>query len=164
MIVPDATSDPRFATNPLVTGSPNIRFYTGAPLVTTSGHSLGTLCVIDRVPRTLTPAQLEALEALGRLVVAQLELRRTSSDLAEALGRVRILSGLLPICGYCKRIRDDRDYWREVEAYVRSQAPVEFSQGICPRCMAERFPKEARDIIDEALRLADGGESEEAGE
>jgi hypothetical protein len=64
---------------------------------------------------------------------------------------VRILSGLLPICGYCKRIRDDRDYWREVESYVRSQAPVDFSHGICPRCMAERFPEQARRIIDEAL-------------
>ncbi len=60
--------------------------------------------------------------------------------LAAALDTARTLSGLLPICAYCKRIRDDRDYWREVEVFVRAHAPVEFSHGICPRCVVEHFP------------------------
>jgi hypothetical protein len=54
-----------------------------------------------------------------------------------------------------RAIRDDGDYWTEVETYVRSQARVEFSQGICPRWMVERFPDQARAIIDEALGLED---------
>jgi two-component system cell cycle sensor histidine kinase/response regulator CckA len=76
VVVPDATCDPRFATNPSVAGEPHIRFYAGAPLVTEDGHALGSLAVIDYVPRSLDDAQREGLRALTRQVMAQLELRR----------------------------------------------------------------------------------------
>jgi len=84
LIVHDATRDPRFADNPLVTGAPGIRFYLGAPLVTPDSQALGTLCVLDSVPRDLAPDQVEALTALSRQVVAQLELRRHAADLLRA--------------------------------------------------------------------------------
>jgi PAS domain S-box-containing protein len=75
-VVPDATEDPRFAQNPLVTTDPKIRFYAGAPLRLSDGHAVGTLCVVDRRPRKLTNEQENALRALSRQVEAQLELRR----------------------------------------------------------------------------------------
>lgn len=84
LIVPDATLDARFHDNPLVTGSPDIRFYAGAPLVTEDGLGLGTLCVIDRVPRALTANQIRALEALSRQLMAHLDLRRAMIALREA--------------------------------------------------------------------------------
>ncbi len=79
--VNDALTDERFATNPMVTGDPRIRFYAGAPLVTPDGHTLGMLCVHDQVPRELLPAQRAALQALSRQVVAQLELRSSLKEL-----------------------------------------------------------------------------------
>ena len=84
-VVPDAAEDERFAKNPLVTGDPNIRFYAGAPLATSDGHLLGTMCVLDRKPRTLSGEQKIALEILGRQVVANMELRSNLRELKEAL-------------------------------------------------------------------------------
>lgn len=83
LVVPDTLADERFATNPVVTSDPHIRFYAGVPLITAQGHTLGTLCVIDRVPRELTSEQVKALEALGRQVVAQIELRRNLTESAQ---------------------------------------------------------------------------------
>ena len=86
--VPDTQLDERFSANPLVLESPNIRFYAGAPLIATDGHALGTLCVIDHVPRKLTDAQRAALIVLSRAVAQQIELRRR-------LQRVKSSTGLL---------------------------------------------------------------------
>ncbi len=74
--VADATRDPRFAANPLVTGTPDIRFYAGAPLVLPGGQRVGTLCVIDRQPRHLEAAQLAMLRALARIATDALVMRR----------------------------------------------------------------------------------------
>jgi PAS domain S-box-containing protein len=75
-VVSDVMDDPRFSANPLVTADPKIRFYAGAPIRTSDGHAVGTLCVLDRTPRKLTGEQENALRALARQVEAQLELRR----------------------------------------------------------------------------------------
>ena len=116
-IVRDATKDRRFAGSALVTGEPHIRFYAGIPLVNPEGQALGTLCVVDHQPRRLSIAQHKALQALSRQVMALLESRRVSARLANALELVKTLQELLPICAWCKRIRDDEGYWNQVEAY-----------------------------------------------
>ncbi|GAC1343317.1 MAG: hypothetical protein NVSMB14_07550 [Isosphaeraceae bacterium] len=95
-VVPDASLDTRFASNPLVTGSPNIRFYAGMPLIVPDGAALGTLCVIDCSPRIgLSPDQEHALRALAREVVSQLELRRQAFDLERASRSRRALEAQL---------------------------------------------------------------------
>jgi GAF domain-containing protein len=141
MVVEDATKDIRFSDNPLVTGEAHVRFYAGAPLITSDHFKLGSLCVIDRNPRKLSAEERTALEALSRLVMTALELRRSSRELAEALERVKTLSGLLPICSYCKDIRDDQGYWKRVEEYIGDRTNAEFSHGLCPKCAKIHFPE-----------------------
>lgn len=82
-IINDARQDERFSDNPLVTGYPNVVFYAGVPLVDSDGFPLGSLCVIDNRPRTLTENQLLALKALAKLVTTNFELRRTRQELDE---------------------------------------------------------------------------------
>ena len=94
-VVPDATKDERFADNPLVTGDLNIRFYAGAPLAARDGHLLGTLCVIDHEPHTLSDAQKEALKLVGQLVIANFELRRDLQELKDALAARDAMPGSL---------------------------------------------------------------------
>jgi GAF domain-containing protein len=153
-IVPDASLDDRFSDNPLVVADPKIRFYAGAPLMT-NGQALGTLCVVDRVPRDLRPEQKEALRALSRQVMAQLELRRnlkhleqvldtrdrveaekerTLRELQTALGNIRTLEGLLPICLSCKKIQDQKGVWQPFEYYVRAHSEAKVTHKICPDC------------------------------
>lgn len=89
MVVEDAIRDPRFEKNPLVVGDPKIRFYAGAPLQAPDGQNLGTLCIIDRQPRTLTAEQAAMLKDLAAMVMDEMELRRLAStdSLTGALNR-----------------------------------------------------------------------------
>ena len=131
-VIPDAREDPRFRDNPMVTGESadedgrdqrKIRFYAGASLISREGQPLGSLCVIDHVPRTLTPEQADALDALRRQVESQLELRRNLAELESALAardraeaaqaqlvdslrasldNVEKLTELIPLCSTCQ--------------------------------------------------------------
>jgi PAS domain S-box-containing protein len=95
----DARRDDRFADNPLVTGPPQIRFYAGVPIRTRDGHALGTVCVMDFVPRSLDEDQRWVLRVLAEQVAAQIELRRSAAEAADALRELddeqALLRGLL---------------------------------------------------------------------
>ena len=96
-VVPDTLEDPRFRGNPLVTGDPHLRFYAGALLKTPDGLPLGTVCVLDVKPRELRPEQIEALRALARQAMGQIELRRL---LAQAHASNHYRSRLMAIAGH----------------------------------------------------------------
>ena len=163
-LVPDASQDPRFATNPQVLGELHIRFYAGAPLAAPNGHRLGALCVLDRVPRQLSPEQLESLSILSRQVMAQVILGKNLQDLRsatqareelehdmekliqdfqEARVTIHTLKDLVPICFSCKKVRDDRGYWEQVEAFLTNSMGINMTSSICPECRRKRFGDEA---------------------
>lgn len=114
--VEDTLEDPRFFDNPLVTSAPSIRFYAGTPLITPTGHAIGTLCVIDNKPNKLTEKQRQALEVLGRSVISQMELRKSVKQLKQAnQHKTEFLSNmshelrtpLNGIIGFSRLLKDD---------------------------------------------------------
>jgi len=139
-MVPDSHSDERFAGHPLVVEPPHIRFYAAAPLITPTGYAVGTLCVIDHVPRSLSADQKLALEVLARQIIVQLEQRRAIHQLQQAFDMIKKLQGFLSICAWCKRVRQDDGYWEQLEKYVAQHSDARFSHSICPQCRAAIRP------------------------
>jgi PAS domain S-box-containing protein len=123
--VPDATADPRFAENPLVTGPMNLRFYAGVPLRDPDGYALGAVCALDKRPRTLTGEQRLALQALSRQAADALKLRATARALEQArwqledlLEHTRMLVQILRADG---RFHFVNRSWRDALGYSEEQ-------------------------------------------
>jgi PAS domain S-box-containing protein len=100
-----------------------------SPVKDASGQIIGA----SSIARDITERKREEAERLQLI-----------HELTDALQRVKTLSGLLPICSACKKIRDDRGYWQSVEVYIRDHSDAEFSHSICPECAARQFPEVAR--------------------
>ena len=112
----------------------------------------------DYLVKPFDRRELQArLRVADRVVSLQHDLAERVRELQEALGQVHQLQGLLPICSYCKKIRDDGNYWQQVEGYLSAHTGVQFSHGVCPDCYAKVLAQleEA-----EATRLTAGRESE----
>lgn len=140
-IVPDTLADARFADNPLVTDDPCIRFYAGAQIKSPEGFNLGTLCVIDRQRRELSVDQQGALKALSRQLVALLELRRLLHERDEILRQAaelaeanQFMTGILPICANCRKLRDRDGTWMSLESLMCAHSEALLSHGLCPVC------------------------------
>jgi len=99
----------------------------------------------DYITKPVDREELAArLQVAARIVGLQLRLSDRVTELEQALARVRQLQGLLPICAYCKRIRDDQNYWNQVETYIAEHTDVQFTHGICPSC----FDRVIQDVPD----------------
>jgi PAS domain S-box-containing protein len=93
--------------------------------------------ITDGVPKTV----LSISRDITDLIEIQEKNKLIIEELSEAARDVRTLSGLLPICSYCKKIRNDKGYWEQIENYIRSRSDIEFSHGICPDCMDKYYKK-----------------------
>jgi CheY-like chemotaxis protein len=97
------------------------------------------------------PSQEELRRAITIAIARHhdlIELRRLNAALTQALENVRSLRGLLPICAACKRIRNDKGYWQQVEDYVREHSDADFTHGICPECAHKLYPEYYQDAQD----------------
>jgi hypothetical protein len=79
---------------------------------------------------------------------AEAEQERLVQELRTALARVKLLSGLLPICANCKKIRDDQSYWKQVERYISSHSEATFTHGICPECLHKLYPELEQQVLE----------------
>lgn len=106
----------------------------------------------DYMVKPFDPRELKARLQVGiRLLSLQQTLAGRVSELEEALAQVKVLQGLLPICSYCKNIRDDNNYWQQIESYVSAHSEAQFSHSICPTCY-ERVVKPELESFQQLLR------------
>ena len=90
----------------------------------------------------LKKAHNDLIDIYRQLEQKNIELEKLNQNLQHALAEVKTLSGLLPICAHCKKIRDDQGYWNQIETYMAKRIDVEFTHGICPSCAKKYFPSE----------------------
>ena len=97
------------------------------------------VCMEAVASRSGQECRVAVMDITG-LKQAQAEQERLIAELQAALAQVKTLSGLLPICASCKKIRDDRGYWTQIESYIRSHSDAQFTHGICPECIRKLYP------------------------
>jgi len=138
--------DPSSHVGHLLTGKGRLTLKKGDSLTQTmdfrtleiSGHHL---VIGERILITESDAVRQIAGMHEELVNLNRELVRKNHQLEEARSRIKVLGGLLPICMYCKNIRNDDGYWAQLEEYIDEHSEAQFSHSICPDCMKEHFPE-----------------------
>jgi GAF domain-containing protein len=147
LAVPNALTDPDWQPKPGV--KRDMISYLGMPLLWPDGEPFGTLCVFDEKENTYSALQQKLLAQLRGVLEGQLELvyvnhrlGAANRSLMQLLEEIETLRGILPICSYCKDVRNDQGYWDSVENYVTDRTHAKFSHSICPDCYSSGKPFE----------------------
>lgn len=145
LVIADTKKNRRTCRSEFVVHPPYIRFYAAFPLKDSSGAAIGRLLVLDVRPRKFTETQERVMRVLARKAAIIAELQKVSAHLAVALEQVKTLRQLIPICAWCKRIREDDGYWSQVEAYFHAHTLADFTHSICPACLEKERKRLHRD-------------------
>ena len=142
VVYTDARTDPEMAESiPVKAG---FHAYMGYPLFWPEGEIFGTICVLDNKVNMWKKHQDKILCTFKDMIETHLalvftidQLESRTNQLQKAYSEVKTLKGMLPICTKCKKIRDDKGYWDQIESYIKKHSEAEFSHSICPECAAE---------------------------
>ncbi|MFP3999517.1 MAG: GAF domain-containing protein [Desulfobacterales bacterium] len=118
----------------------NLISYMGYPLRLPSGKIFGTLCIHDDKKNVYSEEIRMVIDQFRHIIESHFQMAWQTEKLKKALENVKQLEGLLPICSSCKKIRDDKGYWKAVESYIQEHSGAEFSHGICPECARRLYP------------------------
>lgn len=140
LIVPNALEDPEWENNPDV--KLNMISYCGLPIKLPDGNHFGTICALDSKTNHYNKTYLNLLEQFRNLIQNHLEqiymnrvLGSENQRLLDYIEEIKTLRGLIPICAWCKKVRDGEYYWEAVEKYIEKHSEAEFTHGICPECL-----------------------------
>ena len=143
LLVPDALSDPDWKDNPDV--KLDMISYLGFPILFPDGKPFGTICVLDNKRNSYSETAEALLSNFRKMIEGDLELLYmnqalgdTNKELKDYVKELKVLRGILPICSFCKRIKDEGGDWLQLEVFVRDRSEAEFSHGFCPEC-AEKW-------------------------
>lgn len=126
----------------------NMVSYLGFPVSWPNGDIFGTICVLDQKANSYSEQYKMLIEEFKYLIEAHLtvsiqrfEIAKKNRELEKALKEIKQLQGIIPICSKCKKIRNDRGFWEQVEVYVAAHTNALFSHGLCPTCLKDLYPE-----------------------
>lgn len=132
LLVPNAVNDPEWCNNPDI--KLGMIAYSGLPIFWPGGELFGTICVLDKQENQFGSACMDLMKEFKDLVETHMALVLRNEELETALSEIETLRGIIPICAWCKKVRDDTGFWQNVDAYVEEHTLANFTHGICPSC------------------------------
>lgn len=139
LVIPDATKDKDWKDNPDI--KLGMISYLGYPIILPTGDVFGTLCVLDRKENCYSKIYERLIMQFKELIESHISLLYKNEELASRIDEIKTLRGIIPICSFCKKIKDDKGYWQTVEKYIREHSEAEFSHGVCIECLKKHYPE-----------------------
>ena len=144
LLIPNALTDEKWKNNPDV--KLNMISYLGFPILLPDRKPFGTICVLDNKENAYSETYVNLIKEFREIIQSQLELiymntilGEKNKTLSDYFAEIKVLRGIVPICSFCKKIRDAEGNWSEVEAYVSKHSEAQFSHGLCPECEKKHY-------------------------
>lgn len=146
LLIPNALEDENWKDNPDV--KLNMISYLGFPIYKPDGNAFGTICILDNKKNSYNQDTEDLMKELKSLIEHEMkisnqniEIKKLNDDLLESIDEIKQLKEFIPICSFCRKVRDDEGFWEQVESYITKTTGALFSHSVCPDCRVEHYPK-----------------------